>query len=480
MPVTKACAIAQKRGASRGYSIVELAIVLAVLGLLLGGAILPIGRQLQERAFSSTSEQIANAIDAVVGYGISRRSPGTNILHSNLSGAVNANDGLRFYGHRTVFVPEGRPYLPCPDIDGDGLEDRSAIYLPAEKASDGFSFIEERRFAVRSGDGGDRAELGENFYDATGDNNPPTHAFGQCSRQFGDLPWATLGLERDDSWGAALTYVVSPHFSTGTFGFDQGTRSTGFIPYFETGTAPLFLPSFYVAARADRELGEAPLIVCNIGDLDLAASELCALENNRDLSTLHYAIPQELTLTLDIQYVRYVADFLRNAHVRQALDGLPFAIISHGPNKKGAAVYDEDGNRICQARFTIDNSTLDPELSNALYGTCGEPAQSGDPIHDDPSSSLSSRLSDRAFDTADGFEEVFNYLFFSHRVPLNDWDPQPSALRPTGIGIEEFDDLVGWISRRELRERMQDAGVFPLQETFHGLFPGLAVFPRII
>lgn len=458
-----------------GYSLVELAIVLAVVGLLLGGMIMPIGRQLEARAYQATSRQINDAIDAVVGFAVANRSPGMNILYSNLSGANNFQDGMRFYGHRVSWVPEGRPYLPCPDVDGDGIEDRTAIYIPSPQATDGFRYGDEDRFAVRSGNARNRAIFADTFAHGTqvmGTNNDRIHAFGVCEQAKGDLPWATLGLEKTDKWGAVLTYVVSPMFSTAAYGFDQDTRSMSFVPFYETSALAFFPLQTHraIAIRANRSLFEAPLIVCNIADVDAQLlNPVCAPQDNMDMSTLHSEIDDDSSDTpIDSSFAKYMADFMRNENIREVTDGLPFAIISHGPNKKGGATYDIDNNHACQG-LTIDPATTDPEEVNALYGSCSAVTLS---IHNlgavtnHPRKSVYFRL---ALDQDD-----YNYLFASVRVPLHDWEPTPSVWRPEGA--LPFDDLVGWLSRRELRERMQDAGVFPLPETFPGLYPGLALF----
>ena len=68
----------------RGFSLLEMAIVLLVIGLLLGGALIPLSVQMEKRDRDSTRQQLLDMREALIGYAL-----------------VN-----------------GR--LPCPDTDGDG------------------------------------------------------------------------------------------------------------------------------------------------------------------------------------------------------------------------------------------------------------------------------------------------------------------------------------------------------------------------
>jgi type II secretory pathway pseudopilin PulG len=90
---------ALRAGSGQGFTLVELAIVLFVVTLLLGGMLTPLTQQIAERQNSETRHTLDNARIALVGYALSHR------------------DAL------------GLPYLPCPDqpngnASGDGEEDR--------------------------------------------------------------------------------------------------------------------------------------------------------------------------------------------------------------------------------------------------------------------------------------------------------------------------------------------------------------------
>jgi prepilin-type N-terminal cleavage/methylation domain-containing protein len=79
-----------KQAPQRGFTLVEIAIVLVVVGLLIGGLITPLSMQLEQRRVGDTQRALDEAREALVGYAM--------------------RNG----------------YLPCPAIAADnGLEDRS-------------------------------------------------------------------------------------------------------------------------------------------------------------------------------------------------------------------------------------------------------------------------------------------------------------------------------------------------------------------
>lgn len=121
-----------------GFTLTEMAVVLVIVALLIGGMIMPLSTQMELRSINETRKQLSDIAEALYGYAA-----------SHVAG-------------------DGRPYLPCPDTDGDGLENRSG---------------------------------------------------GICTNQEGILPWATLGLGRQDAWGNPFRYRVAAIFSSSTTGF---------------------------------------------------------------------------------------------------------------------------------------------------------------------------------------------------------------------------------------------------------------------
>ena len=82
---------------TRGLTLIEMAVVLMILGLIVGGLLGPLDTQLEARDRRETLAQLERARDALYGYAVTR----------------------------------GR--LPCPDSDGDGLP--NPAFDPAGKAS---------------------------------------------------------------------------------------------------------------------------------------------------------------------------------------------------------------------------------------------------------------------------------------------------------------------------------------------------------
>lgn len=148
--------------APRGFSLIEMALVLLVVTLLLGGLLVPFATQVEQRRIAETQKALEEIKEALVGYALSHNA--------------------------TAPAPSGtlQPHLPCPDVNGDGLEDRSAA--------------------------------------------------GTCDLDFGNLPWATLGTAPADAWGNRFHYSVDPLFSNRVNGF--GLNTTGALTVCNQAASP--------------------------------------------------------------------------------------------------------------------------------------------------------------------------------------------------------------------------------------------------
>lgn len=122
----------------RGFTLVELAIVMFIVALLLGGMLLPLSAQQDIRSQGETEKQLADISEALLGFAASHTAG------------------------------DGKPYLPCPDTDNDGRENRTG---------------------------------------------------NVCTSQDGTLPWADLGIGRQDAWNNAFHYRVTAAFSSNATGF---------------------------------------------------------------------------------------------------------------------------------------------------------------------------------------------------------------------------------------------------------------------
>jgi prepilin-type N-terminal cleavage/methylation domain-containing protein len=126
----------------QGFTLIELAIVLVIVTILIGGLAVPLSAQIQARRIAETNKTLEEAREAIIGYAMTH----------NTGGATP------------------RPYLPCPDTDGDGRENRTG---------------------------------------------------GTCDHSTGLFPWVDLGVASQDAWGNHLLYAVTPIFANSATGFSS-------------------------------------------------------------------------------------------------------------------------------------------------------------------------------------------------------------------------------------------------------------------
>lgn len=134
-----------KQTRSKGFTLFELAIVLVVVSLLAGGLMVSLGTQIEQQQRNATQQTLNDIRDALLGFAAS---------------------------HSATY---GKPYLPCPDTDGDGMENRTGV---------------------------------------------------KCTKDFGQLPWNNLGLGNQDAWGNRFDYRVDENFSNSENGFGLTTASS--------------------------------------------------------------------------------------------------------------------------------------------------------------------------------------------------------------------------------------------------------------
>lgn len=195
----------------KGFTLIEMAVVLLVVTLLLGGLLVPLSTQIQQRKISETQQMLDDIKEALIGYAASH---------------VDASN---------------HPYLPCPDvtatvagqatmIPNDGQEDR------CQDTNGGCSAI----------------------------------GIGACPVRRGNLPWVTLGTASADSWGNRFRYQVTLDFANSSTGLTLST--TGDIRVSNKGsdkttsslvtTAPALVMSFgpngYGAIHEDSNAQAAP------------------------------------------------------------------------------------------------------------------------------------------------------------------------------------------------------------------------------
>lgn len=121
-----------------GFTLIEIALVMVILSFLLGGLLLPMTAQIEMHHMREIQKDLNEIKNTLIGYALSHAAT------------------------------DGKPYLPCPDTDGDGSENRSGTI---------------------------------------------------CVSQEGDLPWSTLGVANQDSWNRVYRYRVAAAFSNANNGF---------------------------------------------------------------------------------------------------------------------------------------------------------------------------------------------------------------------------------------------------------------------
>ena len=139
-----------------GFTLIEMAIVLVIVTILIGGLAVPLTAQIQARRIAETRAILEEARDALFGYAMSHRT-GTGAL-----------------------------YLPCPDTDGDGRENRLS---------------------------------------------PTT-----CTEYRGEYPWVDLGTGAQDAWGNRLRYAVVSNFINSNSGFTATSPAPGGFTPLQTCT----------------------------------------------------------------------------------------------------------------------------------------------------------------------------------------------------------------------------------------------------
>lgn len=147
---------------THGFTLIELAIVLVIITILIGGLAVPLSAQIQARRIAETRKTMEEAREAILGYAMT---------HS-----IDHDDNTD--------TPR-RPFLPCPDRGGDGIEDRQD---------------------------------------------------GRCATEIGWFPWVTLGTAAQDAWGNRLRYATHDDLTNAdpidvTSGFHIGSALAPTTPW---------------------------------------------------------------------------------------------------------------------------------------------------------------------------------------------------------------------------------------------------------
>ena len=358
----------------RGFNLIEVAIVVVILGLLGSAALVPITSILIEETYDRERAAIQQRAEmAVMGYAARHKTPGAVVI-------LGANANQQFE------IPAGRPYLPCPDISGDGYENRNN-YDPLGV---------QLNIAITVSNG----IVNLSSFDS-GTNN--LNIVGACSAMRGLLPWKTLGLPARDTWGNLRTYAVDNAFSHSIVGFNHNTIGDNFSQHLPLTVGGEYQRRNIINGSASGQMAQninQPIGLC------LGVTGLCDSTNIAN-ATLAYG---DLALTATLIGRRsYLAGDIKN--------GLAFVIVSHGRNGFGAGKYNPRGGTVqCNQSMTSTNNH-----ENANY-----------PFVDNPSALITSVICN----SQDIMERSAGFFTIRRRSDID--------------ADRTFDDVMIWATREKL------------------------------
>ena len=432
----------------RGFTLVELAIALAVVGLLLGASLIPLRALDEARQLQDERRRMETIRDAIVGYAQRHRTRARTVRY------VDRRPPHPFWEFR---LPGGRPYLPCPDWDGDGFEDR------APQGSGGFVQGMEVKPDLTV-----TATIVGRFGDNISNGPYPYYIPGECRASRGNIPWRTLGVSPADNWGNRHTYFADPAFSNALIGFDRKTVADLYdrrLPTAPQLGLPLRRIDAWVDERnrtgfVDDEPNGCPAVICN----GLKSSDCGIRPPPGSNATPGYAddciweprLPMTLVLEGGEMARTHIAGnrpilpevftrgwpFVRGFPPGTVTDGIPIAVVSHGPNGRFAVSHwaslgrpvDSRGVKspVCDLPGTLPFFPGDREYRRLYFS---EP-QRRPVLHEAINATRNSPG-----------RESCGQLDYSHSLFV--WEPP-------GTGDKsDFDDMLLWVTREELSGAMR-------------------------
>jgi prepilin-type N-terminal cleavage/methylation domain-containing protein len=193
----------------RGFTLIEMAIVLVIITILIGGLAMPLSAQIQARRIAETRQVLEEAREAIIGYAMSNTTPSSCACvfmadtTLDVAGSTCPVTSCPATGTTSLTLPIARHFLPCPDLMQTDPE------------------------AGRDNDGdGNMNDLNNGREDRYIEGP----LIGTCSASSGNLPWVTLGAGAQDAWGNRLRYAVTPVFANQTTGFSNADTGTLQVP----------------------------------------------------------------------------------------------------------------------------------------------------------------------------------------------------------------------------------------------------------
>ena len=383
----------------RGYTLVEAMIVLTVMLMLASSLGVTYYQQRKDGRIAETEATMEQVKEALVRYAAGHRTRRFFLVNQLATVPVHWE------------VPAQRPYLPCPDVDADGLEDRAdgSNFIPAN------GLVMVNRFLYRSG-------------------QQPV-----CTAYKGALPWKTLGNQKYvDSWGNPFTYYVAPTHSDSLLGFDQETPASDVIMQPATYTLtvnagrtvavnPNVRPTTRIHGVWHSGLGVSvesdpfPALICSEAPCSARSTAVIYGE----------VVPVTMTAGIFHLIGGVETDLPQGAQFGPGniMNGLPVVILSHGENGFGA--WKTPGG------CGVDMAAAGPsEVQNAIRNRTGFIRLPGQP------GSVTCRIV-----LSGGFS--YGFVLRAHDTSFSADDP--------------YDDVLTWMSREELSDRLSKYGVLPVR-----------------
>ena len=433
---------AGKRAGRRGFTLIEIALAMAVIGLLLGATVMT-SRVLEERRqIKMEMERLQRVSDAVVGYALRNRTR-ERVIKFTTREFPHVEWAFR--------LPAGRPYLPCPDSDGDGYEDRwpggangfvQGMEIKPDSTVTVTIGVIRRSFT--------RSPLTWIAPDESGEWEE-WFPYGECRVAKGAVPWRTLGVEPSDGWGNRHTYFVDIVFSNAIFGFDRQTIADRYdlrIPV---------APDENLSRRVRAFLGHCPASICDGGR---SKGFACARYAGRCIwgggdYYLNHINPELVFKAGGIAEERIppALPSSRSKHFAagDVTDGLPFVLLSHGPNGRFAV------NHWATLNDPIDDNGFTRPICNS-YAWAENPGEGFFP--DSPNREVSVENIVLLYEEVNGQRALNGTGCPSLHGRDSDADTLMQVLylnpsffvwQPPGIGDKsDFDDLLLWKTREEL------------------------------
>ena len=406
----------------RGFTLVEITITLAVIGIMTSYLAFSYYQYEEQRRLEEVVLQMEQIKKAIFNYAAA------NNTDSRIVQVVENPSPPATPVYRWV-LPGARPYLPCPDITGDGIEDRIAPSAVGVTLTIALSVD---------------LDIMPSALEAT----------GGCYSNRGVVPWRTLNTPPNDPWGNRYSYRVADAFSNAITGFDQYSKADSIyrarplnasadgVPMAQSFGWQTASSTLTLAGWSELQRYAGPAVVCSVAPCpDSIVSLTTAVPIS--LSVLVIGDISDSAVTISRANIAAFDGVVQaELPVNAVLSGLPFVLVSHGRNGYGGVRHDQSGY-VCN-RFPV-GEFRDDERQNAMWLAATRVSLIGTAAYNCPRSNI-------ANEPAANFPEQGFVVGINYELPYQGFDIT------TTVGIDNFnadyDDILIWASAGELIESL--------------------------